>query len=86
MNPYQQDETMQVVNAFLGKYYDDTEPRTLLFGINPGRFGSGITGISFTDPVRLKEVLGIDHSFDLRPELSSQFIYQVIEALSLIHI
>ena len=45
-----------------------------------GRFGSGLTGISFTDPQRLKNVLNIDHSFDMRPELSSEFIYEVIEA------
>ena len=80
MNPYQQVETMQVVKSFLTKYYDDEKERTLLFGINPGRFGSGVTGISFTDPVRLKSVLNIEHDFDMRAELSSQFIFEVIEA------
>ncbi|MEQ9186683.1 MAG: DUF4918 family protein [Cryomorphaceae bacterium] len=80
MNPYENSETMQVVDAFLKKYFDDSEQRTLLFGINPGRFGSGITGISFTDPIRLTEILDIEHPFGLRPELSSQFIYDVIEA------
>lgn len=71
---------MKVVQSFLEGYLQDNHQRTVLFGINPGRFGSGVTGISFTDPVRLKEVLGIDHSFDMRPELSSQFIYEVIES------
>jgi len=80
MNPYLQAETMEVVNAFLHKYYQDSGERTLLFGINPGRFGSGITGISFTDPIRLKEVLQISHDFQMRPELSSEFIYEAIEA------
>ncbi|NQV53799.1 MAG: DUF4918 family protein [Flavobacteriales bacterium] len=80
MNPYERPDTMRIVEAFLSKYYADEHPRMLLFGINPGRFGSGITGISFTDPIRLKEVLHIDHSFDLRPELSSEFIYDVIAA------
>ena len=80
MNPYAQSETMSIVDQFLDGYYNDDEPRTLLFGINPGRFGSGITGISFTDPVRLSESLGIQHSFAPRPELSSQFIYEVIDA------
>ena len=50
-----------------------------MFGINPGRFGSGITGISFTDPVRLKSVAGIDHPFESKGEISSEFIYRVIE-------
>jgi len=80
MNPYEYPDTMRVVEAFLSKYYADTKPRTLMFGINPGRFGSGVTGISFTDPIRLKEVLHIDHSFNLRQELSSEFIYDVIAA------
>lgn len=80
MNPYKNEETMRVVTTFLNRFYDDDKKRTLLFGINPGRFGSGLTGISFTDPLRLKSVLGIDHSFDMRPELSSEFIYEVIDA------
>jgi len=80
MNPYKQQETMKVVKAFADEYLQDDHQRTLLFGINPGRFGSGITGISFTDPIRLKEVLGIDHPFAMRPELSSEFIYEVITA------
>jgi len=80
MNPYEHKETMTIVDEFLTKYYSDDKPRTLIFGINPGRFGSGITGISFTDPVRLKEKLKIKHPFEMRPELSSEFIYEVISA------
>jgi hypothetical protein len=80
MNPYAQPETMSIVDQFLSKYLHDDRKRVLLFGINPGRFGSGITGISFTDPIRLKETLGIDHPFEMRPELSSAFIYEAIEA------
>ena len=80
MNPYKNADTMMVVRLFAEKYLNDNHKRTLLFGINPGRFGSGITGISFTDPVRLKEDLAIDHNFEMRPELSSQFIYKMISA------
>ena len=36
---------MKVVESFLQKYYDDTRPRQLMFGINPGRHGAGITGV-----------------------------------------
>ena len=80
MNPYEHPETMPIVDAFLNKYYDDDRPRTLALGINPGRFGSGITGISFTDPINLKEKLKIPHDFEMRAEISSAFIYEVIDA------
>lgn len=78
MNPYKSGQTIAVLGKFLNRFYSDNKPRQLILGINPGRFGSGITGISFTDPIRLKEVLRIDNEFDQRPELSSQFIYEVI--------
>jgi len=38
--PYDNPETHRVMEAFYGKYYGDTHPRTLLFGINPGRHGA----------------------------------------------
>lgn len=79
MNPYQSNEVQRVVREYFDRFYADDKPRTLLLGINPGRFGAGITGLSFTDPVILKEQLGIDHSFDMRPELSSRFIHEVID-------
>ena len=78
MNPYQVPETLDVVKAFYTKYYNDSEPRTLMLGINPGRFGAGITGISFTDPIRLDMVCGIPNLLDKKPELSSDFVYRMI--------
>lgn len=80
MNPYAVEKSMAVVKAFYDKYYSDNNPRTLMLGINPGRFGAGITGISFTDPIRLEKVCGIPNDFDKKPELSSDFIYRMIEA------
>ena len=80
INPFSQQETKVVFETFNKKYFSDTNARIYLLGINPGRFGAGVTGIPFTDPVRLSSVCGIDHSFDLRRELSSVFIYEVIEA------
>jgi hypothetical protein len=50
----------------------------LILGINPGRFGGGLTGIPFTDPTKLL-LLGIENKLDKRVELSSDFIYKVIE-------
>lgn len=52
----------------------------MLFGINPGRFGGGITGIPFTDPLILEEICGIANPFQKRNELSSRFIYEMIDA------
>ncbi len=80
MNPYQDSSTMALVEAFYGRYYADNNPRILMLGINPGRFGAGATGISFTDPIRLETVCGIKNPLPKTPELSSDFIYRMIEA------
>ncbi len=69
---------MDVVKCFLDKYYNDNKPRTLLLGINPGRFGAGVTGVNFTGPRQLKENCGIPHPFPNGSELSAEFIYKMI--------
>ena len=46
MNPFSEShETMRVVKEFYNKYYNDENERHLILGINPGRFGGGLTGI-----------------------------------------
>ncbi|HKJ34770.1 MAG TPA: uracil-DNA glycosylase family protein [Balneolales bacterium] len=80
MNPFDEPATAEVAGRFYRRYYHDRRPRILLFGINPGRFGAGVTGVPFTDPIRLQELCGITNDFDKKPELSSEFIYNVIEA------
>ncbi len=80
MNPYSNADTFGLCKLFYRKYYDDNQPRVLLLGINPGRFGSGTTGISFTDPIRLEKICGIENNFNKKPELSSDFIYRMISA------
>ncbi len=80
LNPFKNHRVRELIGVFFMKYFSDTFPRTFIFGINPGRFGAGITGISFTDPVNLEEKCGIENDFDKRHELSSQFIYKVVEA------
>ncbi|UII34013.1 DUF4918 family protein [Fulvivirga ulvae] len=79
--PFDDSEVSAILNTFYNKYFDDKQKRTFLIGINPGRFGGGSTGIPFTDPIRLKEELDIENSFDPKPELSSRFIYQMINAI-----
>ncbi len=79
MNPYHHAETFALCTQFFRKFYTDSDQRRVLLGINPGRFGSGTTGISFTDPIRLAKDCGIDNPLPKKPELSSDFIYQMIE-------
>ena len=39
------------------------------------------TGIPFTDPVRLRDICGIENDFQNKPELSSDFIYRLIDVM-----
>lgn len=81
MNPYHDEEVIEACTTFYKKYYNDSFGRRLIIGINPGRFGAGVTGIPFTDPVRLEKNCNIPNSFEKRSELSSEFIYQLIDRM-----
>jgi hypothetical protein len=78
--PQKEPVVMQIFETFLRKYYNDNQPRRLLLGINPGRFGAGVTGVNFTAPRQLKEFCEIDHDFKKQSELSAEFIYEMITA------
>ncbi|MBY5957259.1 DUF4918 family protein [Membranicola marinus] len=80
INNLDQEETQRCITEFFSRYFSDHRKRLFLFGINPGRFGAGLTGVGFTDPVYLEERCGISNLFDKRHELSSHFIYRVIDA------
>jgi hypothetical protein len=80
LDAHQRNDVQQVSTSFYEKYYNDNNKRHLLIGINPGRFGGGVTGIPFTDPIRLEKICGIQNDFVKKQELSSVFIYQMIEA------
>lgn len=80
MNPFKNKDTFNLCNKFYNKFYNDKNPRHLILGINPGRFGGGVTGIPFTDPVRLQNICGIDNDLQKKQELSSVFIYEMINA------
>ncbi|MDB5026078.1 MAG: glycosylase family protein [Mucilaginibacter sp.] len=81
MNPFREfEQTTSISEAFYYKYYNDNNPRYLILGINPGRFGGGLTGIPFTDPKRLKIECGIDYSGKATHEPSSVFVYEMIHA------
>jgi len=79
LHPFTDPIIEKIVRQFYHRYYADQEKRIALLGINPGRFGGGTTGIPFTDPVRLKQVCGIDHHLPMKAELSAQFMYELVE-------
>jgi hypothetical protein len=80
LNPFKIEQTYTLSKSFYKKYYSDNDSRLFLIGINPGRFGAGVTGVPFTDPVRLESVCKISNNLDKRQELSSVFVYEMIEA------
>ena len=81
MNPFRENPAILPVSvSFYKKYYDDTRPRHLILGINPGRFGGGVTGVPFTDSKRLKKECGLPYPGPETHEPSSVFVYDVIAA------
>ena len=80
MNPYiENPETMQVMEQFYRKYYQDDKPRKFIVGINPSRHGAGVTGVPFTDTKRLQDKCGIKMESASTHEVSSVFVYDMIE-------
>ncbi|KPK86696.1 MAG: hypothetical protein AMS27_04475 [Bacteroides sp. SM23_62_1] len=80
MNPFTNPYVRDLCTSFYNKYFSDNNKRSLLLGINPGRFGAGVTGITFTDPIRLEKECGIQNNYKKRLEISSVFIYDVIRS------
>jgi len=81
MNPFREYPfTLPACEAFYNRYYSDNSDRAFIIGINPGRFGGGLTGIPFTDPKRLLEKCGMEIDCKKTHEPSSEFVYQMIEA------
>src|SRR5687767_2960641 len=80
LNPYQDKKAFDLCQQFYKKYYDDHRQRIIIMGINPGRFGGGLTGIPFTDPVKLEQKCGIPNDLQKKAELSADFIHAMMEA------
>ncbi|MCU0358603.1 MAG: DUF4918 family protein [Cyclobacteriaceae bacterium] len=80
LNPYQYKEVFGYCEEFYHRFYGDQKKRKLILGINPGRFGAGLTGIPFTDPLKLVTHCGIVNALPKKGELSADFIYMMIEA------
>ncbi|WP_285270329.1 SMUG2 DNA glycosylase family protein [Kaistella rhinocerotis] len=81
MNPFLDNpETLAVMQQFYEKFYHDNRGRKFIIGINPSRHGAGVTGVPFTDTKRLESACGIKMDSARTHEVSSVFIYDMIEA------
>lgn len=79
LNPYLDNpETMLVMQQFYHQYYNDSQKRKFIIGINPSRHGAGVTGVPFTDTKRLESVCGIKMQSAHTHEISSVFMYDMI--------
>lgn len=79
LNPYLDNpETMEVMQKFYHKYYNDSNKRKFMIGINPSRHGAGVTGVPFTDTKRLESICGIKMKSAYTHEVSSVFMYDMI--------
>lgn len=80
LNPFiDNPETMEVMRKFYHKFYNDNKERKFIVGINPSRHGAGVTGVPFTDTKRLDSVCGIKMKSAYTHEVSSVFVYDMIE-------
>lgn len=81
MNPFWDDkQIIDISSEFYRRFYSDYQSRYMILGINPGRFGAGVTGIPFTDIKRLVSECGISYNGRQTHEPSSVFVYDVIRA------
>lgn len=80
MNPFEDSKTPSSSLEFYRKYYNDDNPRNLILGINPGRFGAAVTGVPFTDSKRMFSDCNIPYTGPETHEPSSVFIYEMIRA------
>ncbi len=81
MNPYEENpDVITAAGKFFHKFFNDNNKRNIILGINPGRHGAGVTGIAFTDTIRLQQYCGIKLKNVQSYETSSEFVYKMIEA------
>ncbi|MCO5230470.1 MAG: SMUG2 DNA glycosylase family protein [Chitinophagales bacterium] len=80
LNPFMDNpETLLMMSQFYHKFYNDYQERKLIIGINPSRHGAGVTGVPFTDTKRLESACGIKMNSAYTHEVSSVFLYDMIE-------
>jgi len=78
--PFEGEATQACMTTFYEKYFSDNRDRIFVAGINPGRFGAGVTGVPFTGPKMLRKQCGIEHDFTgkaIRPRIIENFDTQL---------
>ena len=80
LRPYRNATVRAAVRHLCETFYSDAPPRLSIWGINPGRFGAGLTGLAFTDPFAWSNDLRFESCITGRRELSAEFVYRVIAA------
>lgn len=80
LDPFATAEANRCADAFYRAFYHDYEPRLFIFGVNPGRFGAGVTGVPLTDGYALAHGCGIPNTLPPRRELSAEFFHRVVAA------
>lgn len=83
LNPFRGDNAdavKRITTDFYQKYYSDNKERNIIFGINPGRMGAGLTGVPFADTWCLQEVCKIQIQNIQTRETSARFIFDMIHA------
>lgn len=68
------------MKQFYDKFYSDNRRRKFIIGFNPSLHGVGLTGVPFTYTKRLESVCGIAMKSARSDEVSSVFMYDMIEA------
>ena len=80
LNPFSENaEAIVAMEQFYLKFYSDHNIRKFIVGINPSRHGAGLTGVPFTDTKRLDKVCGIKMHTVSSHEISSVFMYDMME-------
>ncbi|SDG90808.1 protein of unknown function [Dyadobacter soli] len=81
INPFIESTTaMDNLRVFAQRYLGDQKQRRIILGINPSRLGAGVTGIPFTDTKRLVSECKIPYNGKQTHEISSVFMYEMINA------
>lgn len=80
-NPFDDAGRRAAIQSFYDKFFADDRVRIHILGINPSKITSTSTGVNYTDGFALANYCGIDNEFSKGRELTSDFFYQVVQAM-----
>lgn len=81
LDPFHQPEVKAIRESFFDTYFEDTLPRKIIIGINPGRLGAGITSLGFTSPKQVAGMLNLGDALGTSSEPSANFVEELIRAV-----